>query len=237
MFNFVRLSDGGPPRLEGPRGEVEVIAEIAHRVLADRTPLDWQVLRRHDSIRQLIGQVIPGFAALREIDRTRREFQIEGRTFHQPRFATADGRAQIFIHELPDLAGGPGDFRLMTLRSEGQFNTVVYEEEDLYRGQSRRDVVLIHPDDVRRRGWRDGQRVSVVSEAGRMDGVQLSSFADIKPGNVAMYYPEANALVPRRVDPLSRTPAFKNVVVTIEPHAAAPLASYSSLPRSAAKTR
>jgi hypothetical protein len=32
-----------------------------------------------------------------------------------------------------------------------------------------------------------------------------------------MYYPEANALVPRRVDPASRTPAFKNIVVDVEP--------------------
>ena len=33
----------------------------------------------------------------------------------------------------------------MTVRSEGQFNTVVYEEEDLYRGQDRRDVILMNP--------------------------------------------------------------------------------------------
>jgi voltage-gated potassium channel len=33
----------------------------------------------------------------------------------------------------------------MTLRSEGQFNTVVYEEEDLYRGTTRRDVVIVAP--------------------------------------------------------------------------------------------
>jgi hypothetical protein len=31
-----------------------------------------------------------------------------------------------------------------------------------------------------------------------------------------MYYPEANVLVPRNLDPLSRTPAFKNVPVTLE---------------------
>ncbi len=33
----------------------------------------------------------------------------------------------------------------MTVRSEGQFNTVVYEEEDIYRGQERRDVILMNP--------------------------------------------------------------------------------------------
>jgi hypothetical protein len=32
-----------------------------------------------------------------------------------------------------------------------------------------------------------------------------------------MYYPEANALVPATTDPLSKTPAFKSVLVTIEP--------------------
>jgi len=31
-----------------------------------------------------------------------------------------------------------------------------------------------------------------------------------------MYYPEANVLVPRLADPVSRTPAFKSVVVRLE---------------------
>ncbi len=47
----------------------------------------------------------------------------------------------------------------MTVRSEGQFNTVVYEQEDIYRGQERRDVVLLHPDDLRRLGLQNDQRV------------------------------------------------------------------------------
>ena len=34
---------------------------------------------------------------------------------------------------------------------------------------------------------------------------------DIRPGSLAMYYPEANVLVPRRLDARSQTPAFKSV--------------------------
>jgi hypothetical protein len=30
-----------------------------------------------------------------------------------------------------------------------------------------------------------------------------------------MYYPEANALVPRRVDPNSKTPAFKSILARV----------------------
>ncbi len=38
---------------------------------------------------------------------------------------------------------------------------------------------------------------------------------DVRPGNAVMYYPEANVLVPRDVDPRSKTPAFKSVMVEI----------------------
>ena len=40
---------------------------------------------------------------------------------------------------------------------------------------------------------------------------------DIARGCLAMYYPEANALVVPTLDPESRTPAFKNVPVTLQP--------------------
>ena len=101
----------------------------------------------------------------------------------------------------------------MTIRSEGQFNTVVYEEEDLYRGNTRRDVVMLSADDARDLGLSEGDRVVVESETGAL--VVSAAIVDIRPGNLAMYYPEANALVPRRLDARSRTPAFKSVSVTL----------------------
>jgi molybdopterin-dependent oxidoreductase alpha subunit len=215
MFNYVRMSDGGPRRHEGPRSEVEIIAEIADRTLGGG-PVDWPSMRSTGKIRQAIAKVIPGFEKLAEIDRTKQEFQIPGRTFHEPQFPTADGRAILHVHELPPLSGENGTLRLMTVRSEGQFNTVVYEDEDIYRGQDRRDVILLHPDDMRRLGLAEDQRVMVRSETGKLAGILARSFPQIRAGNALMYYPEANILVPRHADPHSRTPAFKSVVVTIE---------------------
>jgi len=216
MFNYVRLSDGGPRRHDGPKSEVEVISHIAHDVLADRTPIDWQAMEDTGRIREAIAQIVPGFEALSGIDRTKQEFHIGGRTFHQPQFATDDGRARLHCHALPELAGGGNSLRLMTVRSEGQFNTVVYEQYDLYRGVDRRDVILLHDEDIRRLGLDQGQRVVVRSETGMMQDIQVCRFDKIKPGNALMYYPEANVLVGRTVDPLSKTPAFKGVVVTVE---------------------
>lgn len=102
----------------------------------------------------------------------------------------------------------------MTLRSEGQFNTVVYDEEDLYRGNDRRDVVMMSEADAVRRGFTEGQRVRVQSATGHLD-VSVA-VTDIATGSLAMYYPEANVLVDRRLDARSRTPAFKFVPVTLE---------------------
>ena len=61
------------------------------------------------------------------------------------------------------------------------------------------------------RGENDAVRVQ--SEIGAMRAVV--ALIDIAPGNLAMYYPEANVLVPRRIDPASGTPAFKSVVARI----------------------
>lgn len=216
MFNYIRLSDGGPARHVGPRSEVAIVADLAQRVLGNSTAIDWESMRHTGRIREAIAKVVPGFEQLRDIDATKKEFQIGGRTFHEPRFGTADGRAKLHVHQLPELPGRPGSLRLMTIRSEGQFNTVVYDEEDLYRGQERRDVILMHPDDLERLGLAAEQRVSVSSSTGKMRKIVARPFPQLKPGNVAMYYPEANVLVPRDADALSRTPAFKSIVVTVE---------------------
>lgn len=215
MFNFVRLSDGGRPAVAGElRSEVDVLAELAERVLPPGR-FDWAALRSHRSLRAGIARVVPGYAASAAIDETRREFQVAGRTFHDERFATADGRAHFAVTPLPQQPLAAGEFRLMTVRSEGQFNTVVYEEEDLYRGNRRRDVVMMAADDAQRLGVMEGDPVEVATAAGVMRVVV--AIAPIRAGNLAMYYPEANVLVPRRLDPRSQTPAFKSVVARVRP--------------------
>jgi len=216
MFNYVRMSEGGAARYEGPRSEVEVIATIAQQVLGDACPVDFESMRRHRTIRQAIAAIIPGYGGLGSIDDTKREFQIDGRTLHEPRFRTPSGRARLHCVGLPRAAElQPGELRLMTIRSEGQFNTVVYEEEDVYRGQERRDVILMSGEDIARLGLKESERVTVRSRSGEMRGILVRE-AEIRPGNAAMYYPEANVLVPQEADPRSRTPAFKNVPVRVE---------------------
>jgi molybdopterin-dependent oxidoreductase alpha subunit len=220
MFNFVRMSDGGEAELRGGdavgaelRSEVQVIASLARRILPpDR--FDWASLEEHASLREAVSSTVPGYGALRELDEGGAEFQIGGRSFHRPRFATEDGRANCRVTPVPHWKPAAGKFRLMTLRSEGQFNSVVYEEEDLYRGGAPRDALLISRADLTQLGLPGGARVIVRSECGEMSA--RLHLADLPAGNLAMYYPEANLLVPRRLDARSKTPAFKSVEVSVE---------------------
>ena len=209
MFNYVRLSEGGPANVPGEmRSETDVLASLADGAMgSDR--FDWTALRSHRHLREAIAAVVPGYEGIARVEADG-EFQVAGRTFHEPRFATDDGRAHFHVVDVPPV---PDGFQLMTIRSEGQFNTVVYDEEDLYRGNSRRDVVMINPADALSLGIREGDPVEVSSAIASMR--VRAAIIDIARGALAMYYPEANKLVDARLDPESRTPAFKSVPVDI----------------------
>ena len=214
MFNFVRLSDGGPERHQGPRSEVDVIAGIGERI-DRRGTLDWNSFRRHSNIRDAIARVVPATKPSRTSSNQRQSSRSEAGRFTSRGLPPIAAGARFHAVDIPGLRGADGELRLMTVRSEGQFNTVVYEEEDLYRGQERRDVILLSGDDIRRRGLRVDQPVTVVGEAGKMEGILVRE-TDITPGNAVMYYPEANVLLSRAVDPASKTPSFKGALVSIE---------------------
>ncbi len=216
MFNFVRLSDGGKARYEGPRSEVDVIQSMAADYFGEDSPIDWSKFAEHRNIRKAIAAAIPGYEKIGEIDDNKKdgEFHIAGRTFHEPVFATPSKRAQFHNVAMPKLQGEGDQLRLMTVRSEGQFNTVVYEEEDIYRNQERRDVILMNPEDIEARNLKIDQPVTVSSATGKMTNILVRPF-DVRAGNAIMYYPEANILVPKTTDARSKTPAFKNVCVTI----------------------
>ena len=204
MFNFVRRSSGGVQRHTGPRSEVSIIAELGHAGIG---VIPWEQFQNYSSIRALIAKCVSGFDA-------NEEHQIEGRTFHTPNFPTDSGRAVAHDVEIrPHHVIEKHQLRLMTIRSEGQFNTVVYEEEDVYRDQTRRDIVMMNPEDMEAMQLKQNQSILVRGDAGELQSV-VRAF-DIARGNCAMYYPEANVLLSTKVDQESRTPLFNGAVVEL----------------------
>ena len=115
----------------------------------------------------------------------------------------------------------PGRYRLITMRSNDQFNTTIYGYSDRMRGiEGTRDVLLINPDEMQRANLHEGQVVSLVSDA--EDGVEREVFGlkvvpfSLPDGCIGAYYPEMNPLMPlSHHDGPSKTPAAKSVPVRI----------------------
>ena len=204
MFNYVRLSDGGPRAARRPaersRGDRvdrrTVSAERSDRArrVAIRSPIDWPSMRSTAQIRQAIAA---HRARLREARRDRPHASRNSRSpaarstsrgSPRPTAAPACTSTSCPLCRAP----APANSALMTIRSEGQFNTVVYEDYDVYRGIDRRDVILLHPDDLARFGLeRRRPRHRPRPRRQRCTASAPPRSPTIKPGNAAMYYPEA----------------------------------------------
>ena len=225
--NFVRLNEAGKTHLPPANlvAEVDFLIELASRLYGE-TPVNWRRLKDTRYIRQLIAQTIPGYEAIGQIDETRQEFTISGRIFTEPYFPTPSGKAHMQPTSLPCLSlpdpkdlGMPDTTKglvvaLMTGRSYGQHNTVVYRTADRYRGMAHRYCILMNAEDVARAGFENHQRVTVQGDAGKLDNIEIICGA-IRQGAALMFYPEANVLMKAHIDPRSQTPAYKRVPVLV----------------------
>lgn len=137
-------------------------------------------------------------------------------------FNNGIGKALFTVQEIPKLDVAAGHLVLMTLRSHDQFNTTIYGMHDRYRDvYARRDVIFLHADDMKERGLVNEQRVAVISyfagQERRIDGYACIPY-DIPKGSAAMYFPEANPLVPlESVAEESGTPTSKFVEISLVP--------------------
>ena len=214
MFNFVRMSDGGIVRLKNVRPESVILADLATRLLPE-SPIDFAAFKRHSTVRAAIAEIIPGMDQLASIDVAREEFHIRNRLIHTPDFRTASKKAHFRTIAIPEHLDRSDTFTLSTLRSEGQFNSIIYEDADSYRGVRSRWSVLMNADDIKALGLKRGDTVNIQSANGIMESVEPCEF-DVPRGNLLAYYPEANILTGTDVDPRSKTPSFKSTQVQIK---------------------
>lgn len=142
------------------------------------------------------------------------------------RWQTENGKANFIaptsLEADADIAPTPHDvLRLMTLRSNDQFNTTVYGYDDRFRGiQGTRHVVLMSRNDIDRLDLREGEEVTLETAVDdgvvrTVRGMRVTAY-DIPDGNCAAYYPECNALLPLwHVAKGSHVPAAKAIPVRL----------------------
>jgi len=209
------------------RSELAIVAGIAKATLAHNVAVTWDAWTAdYAKVRELIEETYPDQFK----DFNARMFTpggfYRGNKVRDRVWQTKSGRADFTLPQSLTSMGVPdqeGRFRLITMRSNDQFNTTVYGLSDRLRGiEGTRDVLLMCPDDILLQDLRSGQKVSLLSDAGdgverRLDGLVVTPF-DLPRGCLGAYYPEANPLVPLWYhDKMSKTPAAKGVPVRISP--------------------
>ncbi|MCJ2119709.1 FdhF/YdeP family oxidoreductase [Methylobacterium sp. J-001] len=207
--------------------EIRLICELARAVLEPNPRVRWNdYMQDYAEIRKEIGETLPDSFW----DYERRMWEPGGFQRDMPvkrrEWCTDTGRANFVtpnaLDEDADMpAIGHDVLRLMTLRSNDQFNTTVYGYDDRFRGiNNTRKVVLMNRSDIDRLGLKVGQAVTLKTVAHdgidrRLAGLLVVAY-DIPIGCIGGYYPECNVLMPIwHYATGSKTPAAKMIPVTM----------------------
>jgi molybdopterin-dependent oxidoreductase alpha subunit len=207
------------------KSEVAIVAGLAKATLAPNPKVTWdEWVGDYGLVRDLIAETY----ADEFHDFNARMFTpggfYRGNAARERIWKTKSGKAAFTSPKNLTSIGfkdAPGRYRLLTMRSNDQFNTTIYGLSDRLRGiEGTRQVLLINPQDIERAGLKEGQMVSLVSDAD--DGVhrevgplKVTPFR-LPDGCVGSYYPEMNPLIAlSHHDTESKTPANKSVPVRI----------------------
>ncbi len=225
-FSMIHGSRGTrPPASPGLRSELAITVGIAKACTEPLEKVTWEAWQAdYARVRDLIEATYP------------EDFRDFNGRMNQPggfwrgnpardrAWKTESGRAEFTLPSSLNATGfadRPGRYRLITMRSNDQFNTTIYGLSDRFRGiEGTRDVLLMNRDDMAEAGLEHGDVITLVGDADdgvdrRLAGLSVVQF-DIPRGTVGSYYPECNGLIPvGHHDRHSKTPASKGVPVRI----------------------
>jgi len=205
--------------------EPAIVAGIAQATLPPNPAIDWAAwVGDYALVRGEIAKAFPHFFAdFNARLKTPGGFW-KGNKAAERDWDTPSGKAEFHVPSVLNATGfadADGRYRLLTIRSNDQFNTTVYGYDDRFRGiRGTRDVVLMNAADIAAAGLVAEQRITLVSDAGdavdrRVAGLIVVPY-DVPRGCIAAYFPECNPLMPlSHHAEQSHVPAAKSVPVRI----------------------
>jgi molybdopterin-dependent oxidoreductase alpha subunit len=205
--------------------EPAIVGALAKQILPPNPNVDWDAwvddyALIRDAIEETYPSVFPNF--------NNRLFEPggfwKGNKAAERIWLTPSGKAEFLAPTGLSATGfddAEGRYRLMTLRSNDQFNTTIYGYHDRFRGvKGTRDVLFMNAADIARDGLREGQIVALESDAGdgitrAREGLIVMPYS-IPEGCLGAYYPECNVLMSvEHFAEESHVPAAKSVPVRI----------------------
>ena len=223
-FSHIHASIGQrSPASPHLKSEVAIVAGLAAATVDANPKLAWgEWTADYSRIRALIEETYPDQFHDFETRMTQSGGFYRGNSARERDWQTDSGRANFTLPRDLDATGlgdGDGVFRLMTLRSNDQFNTTIYGMSDRLRGiEGDRMLIMMSPDDMDDMGLQAEQRITLGETGGgarQVAGLRVVPY-DLPRGCLAGYFPELNPLAPLdRRDMLSDTPASKGIPVRI----------------------
>lgn len=213
------------PASEHLLSEPAIVGALAKQLLPPNPRVDWDAwVGNYALIRDAIEETYPKIFPDFNNKLFRPGGYWKGNKASERIWLTESGKAEFLAPSGLCATGfddAEGRFRLMTLRSNDQFNTTIYGYHDRFRGvKGTRDVLFIHAADMADAGLSEGQLVALESDAGdgiarRRDGLIVTPY-DTPRGCLGAYYPECNVLMPvEHYAEESFVPAAKSVPVRI----------------------
>ena len=208
------------------RSELAIIAGLAKSTLPPNPKVKWdEWMGDYSLVRDLIEKTYP--EDFEDYNKRLNEPGgfYRGNGAHQRIWNTPEKKALFTTPEQLNalsFTDRPGRYRLLTMRSNDQFNTTIYGYSDRFRGiEGTRDVVLMCAEDMVAAGLTEGQTVRLVSDFDDGKRRELGGLVvrkhTLPKGTICSYYPECNVLnAIDHYDELSKTPASKAIPVTIE---------------------
>jgi molybdopterin-dependent oxidoreductase alpha subunit len=206
--------------------EPRIVAEIAKATLPENPLVPWdRWVADYSTVRDAIEKTWPAIFK----DFNARMWTPGG--FEKPlaarerQWKTETGKANFKVPQALSASFDNGTqkdvLRLITLRSNDQFNTTVYGYSDRFRGvEGTRMVIFLNRADMARLGVTEGQNVTLETVstdniARSVSGLRAVPY-DIPEGCCGAYYPECNVLIPLfQYAEKSKVPAAKSVPVRL----------------------
>lgn len=196
------------PAAEQLLSEPAIVARLAQAVLREPQKVDWTAWAdNYALVRQAIAQTYPDTFSELETRRWipggfRRPMPVAEREWktssHKANFITPD---DLLADPDTRMCESVETLRLFTLRSDGQFNTTVYTNDDRFRGvYGTRKVLFVNAMDMDRLGLAEGSMVTATTACSdgivrKVEGLRVTDY-DVPQGCVGGYFPECNPLIP-----------------------------------------
>ncbi|MBU9712617.1 FdhF/YdeP family oxidoreductase [Evansella tamaricis] len=197
------------PRIEEARAEWEIYVDLAKRVKSEEK--DLIDVKSAKQLRDEIAKANPNYNGIQHLKNKGDVFQWGGAWLCEGGICpTEDGRGTLLPIELPELRKPEGHFYVTTRRGK-QFNSMVYSETDPNNSADRYDV-LIHSEDAKELGISEREAIVVYNKYGVYHG--RAKFENTRQGNIQVYWPEGNVLIPKGVyETYAGIPEYNTAVV------------------------